>query len=134
MPKQILGTGWRFPIGLDRRDTIALSHHEEKIRQAILIIIGTAKGERVMRPDFGCDIHERIFNVIDAGTLTLIRADVEEALIYWEPRIEVIEITPSTQGLSSGRIDIEVDYRILFTNTAHNLVYPFYIESEGRQS
>ena len=87
-----------------------------------------------MRPDFGCNIHERIFNVIDAGTLTLIREDVEEALIYWEPRIEVIEITPTTQGLGSGRIDIEIEYRILFTNTAHNLVYPFYIESEGRQS
>ncbi len=134
MPKQILGTGWKFPIGLDRRDTIALSRHEEKIRQSIFIILGTAKGERLMRPGFGCDIHDRSFNVIDASTLTLIRSGVEDALIYWEPRIEVTGVAVSTQWLSRGRIDIEVHYKILYTNTAHNLVYPFYIESQGRQS
>jgi len=133
MPKRILGTGWKFPIGPDKTNTIALSQHEQKIKESIRIILGTAKGERIMRPDFGCDIQDRIFNVIDATTLTLIRSDVEDALILWEPRIEVEEVTPYTGEVSNGRIDIEVRYRILYTNTAHNLVYPFYLESEGRQ-
>ena len=127
MPKRILGSGWRFPIGLDRRDSIAIARHEEKIRQSIIIIIGTAKGERVMRPDFGCDIHDRIFNVIDAGTLTLIRNAVKEALVLWEPRIEVLLITPHTNELSKGRISIDISYKIRYTNTAHNLVYEFLV-------
>lgn len=129
MPKRILGSGWHFPIAFDRRDTIALAHHEEKIMQSIFIILGTAKGERVMRPDFGCEIHERIFNIIDASTLTLIRSDIKEALILWEPRIEVLAVTPDTMFLSEGRIDILVDYKVRYTNTAHNLVYPFYLQS-----
>ena len=134
MPKRILGSGWQFPIGMDRSDSIALSHHEKKIAESILIILGTAKGERVMRPNFGCDIHDRIFNIVDAATLTLIRSDIEDALILWEPRIEVSDVTTSTERLNLGCIDVEVSYKILYTNTAHNLVYPFYLESEGRQS
>lgn len=134
MPKRILGSGWRFPIALDRTDAIALSQHEKKIAESILIILGTAKGERVMRPDFGCEIHDRVFTVIDAAALTLIRSAVEDALILWEPRIEVSDIITSTEKLGQGRIDVEVNYKILYTNTAHNLVYPFYLESEGRQS
>jgi phage baseplate assembly protein W len=133
MPKRILGSGWQFPITLDRRDTIAMAHHEEKIKQSIFIILGTAKGERVMRPEFGCDIHDRIFDVIDASTLTLMRTDVKEALVLWEPRIEVTSVTPVTEALSDGRIDIKVSYNIRYTNTAYNLVYPFYLETEGKE-
>jgi phage baseplate assembly protein W len=132
MPKRILGSGWKFPITLDRTDSIALSHHERKIKESILIILGTAKGERVMRPDFGCDIHDRIFSVIDATALTLIRSAVKKALILWEPRVEVLAVTPYTGELSKGRIGIEVSYKIRYTNTEHNLVYPFYLESEGK--
>lgn len=134
MPKRILGSGWQFPIALDRGNTIALARHEEKIRQSILIILSTAKGERVMRPDFGCGIHERIFDVIDASMLTLIRSDIEEALILWEPRIEVLSVTPVTDSLNEGRIDIQVEYKVRYTNTDYNLVYPFYLESEGKQT
>ncbi len=134
MPKKILGTGWQFPIALDRGNTIALAQYEEKIRQSILIILSTAKGERVMRPDFGCDIHERVFGVIDASMLTLIRSDVEEALILWEPRIEVLSITLVTEALSEGRIDIQVEYKVRYTNTDYNMVYPFYLESEEKQT
>jgi hypothetical protein len=73
MPKRILGSGWQFPIAIDGNKTVAVAYHEEKIKQSVFIILGTAKGERVMRPDFGCEIHECIFDVIDASTLTLIR-------------------------------------------------------------
>lgn len=133
MPKQILGSGWQFPIALDRRDCIAISQHEKKIMESIMIILGTAKGERVMRPDFGCDIHDQVFSVIDAETFTFIRTAVTDALILWEPRIEVLTVTPLTDGLSKGRIDIQVTYKVRYTNTDHNLVYPFYLESEGKQ-
>ena len=68
MPKRILGSGWRFPVGLDRRDSIAISQHEKKIEESIFIILGTAKGERVMRPEFGCEIHDQVFSVIDTTT------------------------------------------------------------------
>ncbi len=134
MPKRILGSGWKFPIGLDRRDSIAISQHEKKIEESDFIILGTAKGERVMRPEFGCDIHDQVFSVIDSATFTVIRTAVKEALILWEPRIEVLVVTPSTGGLQDGRIDIHVTYKVRYTNTDHNLVYPFYLESEGRQS
>jgi phage baseplate assembly protein W len=133
MPKRILGSGWQFPIALDRRDTIAIAQHEEKIKQSVFIILATPKGERVMRPDFGCEIHDQVFDVIDSSTLTLIRTAVEEALILWEPRIEVMEVTTLTDNLGEGRIEIKVDYKVRYTNTAHNLVYPFYLETEGRQ-
>jgi len=132
MSRQILGSGWQFPIALDRRDSIAISHHEKKIKESIMIILGTVKGERVMRPDFGCDIHDQVFDVIDASTLTLMRTAVTEALILWEPRIEVLSVNPFTEALSEGRIEIQVDYKVRYTNTDHNLVYPFYLETEGK--
>lgn len=134
MPKKILGSGWRFPIKLDRRDMIAISQYEEKIKESIMIILGTAKGERVMRPEFGCDIHDSVFTVIDSAALTTIRAAVREALVLWETRVEVLAVTPDTRGLNEGRIDIEVQYKVRYTNSAFNLVYPFYLESEGRLS
>jgi phage baseplate assembly protein W len=134
MPKRILGSGWQFPIAIDGNKTVAVAYHEEKIKQSVFIILGTAKGERVMRPDFGCEIHERIFDVIDASTLTLIRSDIKEALVLWEPRIEVLDVTPDTSFLSEGRIDIQVTYKVRYTNTAHNLVYPFYLQAEGKNN
>ena len=132
MPRQILGSGWQFPIAIDRGNAVAVAYYEEKIRQSVMIILGTAKGERVMRPDFGCDIHDRTFDVIDAGILTLIRSDIREALVLWEPRIEVLDVTPETSYLSEGRIDIRVTYKVRYTNTAFNLVYPFYLQAEGK--
>ncbi len=131
MPKKILGSGWKFPISLDSQEDIAISHHEQKIKESITIILGTAKGERVMRPDFGCDIHEYSFSVINTSTLTLIKSAVKEALILWEPRIEVLGINTSTQSLSEGIVDIGILYKIRYTNTSHNVVYPFYLEAKG---
>ena len=129
MPKKILGSGWQFPITLDGNDSVAMSHHEKKIRQSIMIILSTAKGERVMRPDFGCDIHDYVFDIIETSTLTLIKSSVEEALILWEPRIEVINVGTNTDRVSQGMVAIDLEYRVRYTNTTHNLVYPFYLDT-----
>lgn len=132
MPKSILGSGWQFPVVLGKDDAIAMSHHEQKIKESIMIILGTAKGERVMRPDFGCDIHDFVFSIVNTSALTRMENSVKEALILWEPRIEVLSVGTSTGKLSDGVIDIDIRYKVRYTNTAFNLVYPFYLESEAR--
>ncbi len=138
MAKEILGSGWKFPIALEKssvgdvRNKLAISRYEEKIQQSILIILGTSKGERVMRPDFGCDIHDHVFDIIDNTTLSQLKVHVREALILWEPRIEVLDVATATDTLAEGTIQIDVNYRIRYTNTAHNVVYPFYLDTEGK--
>jgi phage baseplate assembly protein W len=131
MAKEFLGRGWKFPVETDQRGSIALSQYEKKIRESILIILGTAKGERVMRPDFGCDIHEFVFSTLNSSTLTLIQSAVKEALLLWEPRIEVLSVKISKERLNGGILLISVDYRVRETNTEFNLVYPFYLKSKG---
>ena len=133
MGREFLGKGWTFPIAVDERGGISLSQYEQKIRQSILLILMTAKGERVMRPDFGCGIHDLVFSVINRSTLTLIQSGVREALVLWEPRIEVLAVEISKERLGDGILDIGINYRIRQTNTEFNLVYPFYLLSkEGR--
>lgn len=97
------------------------------IRESIQIVLGTAKGERVMRPDFGCGIHEYVFSTIDTTTLNLIASTVRDALVEWEPRIEVQNVDISTEEIDVGKLLIRVDYRVRSTNTEFNLVYPFYL-------
>lgn len=134
MPKDILGSGWRFPISTNNKEQIAISQYEEKIAQAIMIILSTAKGERVMRPDFGCDIHAFTFAIINTATLTQIKSAVTEALILWEPRIEVADVQTFTGHIDRGILEIKVIYKVRYTNTEHNIVYPFYLESGGSHS
>ena len=122
-----LGKGIKFPIEANARGGFASSRHEEKISESMKIILGTAKGERIMRPNFGCDIHNFSFSVVNTSTLTLIKSAIEEALILWEPRIEVREIDASTERLADGLLMISVAYMVRQTNTEFNLVYPFYI-------
>jgi phage baseplate assembly protein W len=130
-----LGSGWRFPPRLDSRGGVALSALEHKVRESIWIILGTAKGERMMRPDFGCDIHEFVFAPIDSTTVALIRDAIEEALVLWEPRIDVLSVEAATEGrqapVREAMLPITVRYRIRSTNTEYNLVYPFYLRRGG---
>ena len=128
MTREFLGRGVRFPVGTDGTGRIERSVHEADIEESIRIILGTAKGERLMRPDFGCGIHEYVFADVNPTTVTLIETSVEEALIEWEPRIEVRRIRASTEERSAGRLPIEIDYRVRRTNNEFNLVYPFYVE------
>lgn len=131
MDNQFLGKGWKFPVVVDERGGIALSQYEEKIRESILIILSTAKGERIMSPEFGCDINYFAFSVINSSTLTVIKSAVKEALILWEPRIEVLAVEISTEKINDGILFIKIDYKVRTTNNEFNLVYPFYLKPGG---
>lgn len=131
MSDKFFGRGWKFPITIDERGGIALSEYDKKIRESIVIILSTAKGERVMRPDFGCDIHDFAFSVINTSRLTLIKSAVKEALLLWEPRIEVLDVETFTEKINDGILSIGINYKIRTTNTVFNMVYPFYLKSGG---
>jgi phage baseplate assembly protein W len=128
MSKSFLGVGWRFPVLPGSESQIAMAHYEDSIRQSIWIILGTAKGERVMRPDFGCGIHHLVFAVNSAGTAGRVISAVREALILWEPRIDLLNVNASSQGAQGNMLLIEIEYRVRATNNTFNLVYPFYLE------
>ncbi len=137
MNADFLGTGWAFPVGIDDHGAVDLSSYEENIRESIHIILGTAKGERQMRPDFGCGIHELVFARNDHATAGMAVYHVEQALIRWEPRIELIKVVaaPGVEAVNgslaaSERLIISIDYRVIATNSIFNLVYPFYL-TEG---
>lgn len=126
-----LGRGWKFPVQVDGQNgRVLVSEYEEDIIEAIRIIIMTRKGERVMRPDFGCEVHDHLFDVIDYTMLKQMEAKVQNALIYWEPRITDIEVTAETNPEHDNLVDIHIAYVVRTTNNPFNLVYPFYI-NEG---
>jgi phage baseplate assembly protein W len=124
--KAFLGKGWAFPVQPDAAGEVALSAYEEDIRQAIHIILGTAQGERVMRPDFGAGLQTLVFEPMNTTTMALVRHRVEEALIIWEPRIDNVSVQVCAAH-PHGRLTIEIRYRVRATNTFYNLVYPFYL-------
>lgn len=124
-----LGTGLGFPLRIDARGQIALLSGPEKIEQSIRIILGTMPGERVMRPTFGCRAHELLFEPRNASTVGLLQEYVEEALLMWEPRIEVIKVNVTNEE-SPSALMAEVEYRIKETHDIRSIVYPFYIADE----
>jgi len=126
----VLGTGLSFPVGVDRRGGIALAPGVSDVEQAIEIILGTAPGERPMRPEFGCSIHDYVFETVDAHTLARLEADIHEALDRWEPRIDVTDIRFDLSEVDEGRLVIDITYRLVETNQVRNLVYPFYVIPE----
>jgi uncharacterized protein len=123
----ILGSGLAFPLGTDPRGAIALSSGREDIEQALRVILGTAPGERPMRPEFGCDIHDFVFDAIDAATVGRIETAIRAAAVRWEPRIDVTGIDFDLSRVDEGALVITIGYRIRATNQSHNLVYPFYL-------
>jgi Bacteriophage baseplate protein W len=124
---EILGSGLAFPLTVDRRGAIALVGGREDIEQALMLILGTAPGERPMRPEFGCEIHELVFDTIDAATVGRIETAINAAIVRWEPRIDVTAIDFDLSNVAGGRLEITIGYRIRASNQAHNLVYPFYV-------
>lgn len=127
MSSEILGTGIAFPLSVDRRGALALAHSETDVEQAIQIILGTAPGERPMRPEFGCGVHDYVFDTIDARAVGFMEVAVREALERWEPRIDVEAVRFDLSENVNGKLVIEIDYRIVATNQLRNLVYPFYL-------
>jgi len=127
MSKAFLGRGWKFPVGVDPiSGRIAMSEYEQDIKESIRIILFTAPGERLMRPDFGCGIHRLVFEVNRPGTINRIQQEVREALIRWEPRIDVIGVGVETKDQGEELL-INVHYRVRTTNNFFNLVFPFYL-------
>jgi phage baseplate assembly protein W len=126
-PRSYLGSGWAFPLRVDGRGRIALVQDERAIARSIWLILSTAKGQRRMRPHFGCGIHELVFAGNDPTTLDLVRHYVTEALTWWEPRITVAEVRVTPDPEEPARLLIDITYFIKATNDERNLVYPFYV-------
>jgi phage baseplate assembly protein W len=122
-----LGRGWHFPIMPDRNHEISVSEAEESIRESIWIILATAPGERIMRPDFGCGLYELVFSLNNAATEGRVITEVRNALIRWEPRIDVLGVDVETRGRNGEVLLINIHYRVRSTNNFFNLVYPFYL-------
>lgn len=135
MSKPFLGVGWPFPLvdangqpRLNGDGSLKLSEYEESVRESIWIVLGTAKGERVMRPAFGCGIYDLVFEVNSASTTGLVAQAVRDALLYFEPRIDVLDVQVQSGGSDGEEMLISIDYQVRATNNVFNLVYPFYLE------
>ncbi len=127
MSKDFLGCGWKFPIQLDGQGHIAISTYEDNIREAVRIVLLTFTGERVMRPDFGSELHDYVFAQMTATNLGSVQAAVQDALIKWEPRIQVLNVDVQADESEISRLLVYVEYRVRATNTRSNLVFPFYL-------
>lgn len=128
--RAFLGVGWGFPVSPDEHGPIQPAVYEDSVRQSIRIILGTAKGERVMRPDFGCGIYDLVFQINDATTAGKVEQSVRDAVLAFEPRVDVLDVQVSRD--EGGEVlRISIDYRVRATNNAFNLVYPFYLERSG---
>jgi phage baseplate assembly protein W len=131
-PPDFLGTGWSAPFGVDGRGGISLVTGDRAIERSILAILSTAKGERRMRPQFGCGIHDLVFSPNDPTTAGLIHSQILEALGWWEPRIVVEDVDVQPSSEDDGLLLIDIRYTVKATNANRNLVYPFYlIPGEG---
>lgn len=127
--EDILGAGFQFPVGLDGRGGIAMTKQEGGIEESIRIILGTPQGERRMRPMFGSRIHELVFAPNNASTWGLMQQYVEEALAWWEPRIEVLNVDAAPDAGDASRLLVNILYKVKATSDERALVYPFYLAS-----
>lgn len=131
--KEFLGRGWDFPPSFDKRERkTEMTSDREDIERSLEILLGTRKGERVMRPDYGCNLDEMVFESFNLSLKTYLADMVETAILYHEPRIEPLNINIDDSFIHEGRLMIEIDYIIRSTNSRFNMVYPFYLE-EGTE-
>ncbi len=131
MSDEFIGRGWAFPLRTDATGGIALVMREREIEEAIRLILGTAPGERPMRPEFGCRIHDYVFASADGATASAIAAEVREALRRWEPRVDVDDVQVSFDARDPAVLYIDLKYAIKRTNDRRNLVFPFYVIPGG---
>ncbi|MFC8849139.1 MULTISPECIES: GPW/gp25 family protein [unclassified Micromonospora] len=127
MAEQFIGAGWAFPLRTDATGGIALVDREREIVEAIGLILGTVPGERPMRPEFGCGVHDYVFAPADENTAGRIAFEVRRALDRWEPRIDVTDVVINFDAEDAGVLYIDVRYSIRGTNDPRNLVFPFYV-------
>ncbi len=130
-----VGAGWSYPLGTDATGGVALVNSDRELEQAIRLILGTARGERPMRPEFGCRIHDHVFNTVTSATAGQIVYDVRQALERWEPRIEVLDIDVSFEAMqpdvgqsgAGSALYVDISYQVRGLNDPRNLVFPFYV-------
>lgn len=128
MSKDFLGRGLKFPVQVNQiTGKVLMSEYEQDIKDSIQIILSTAKGERIMHPDFGCDIYNYIFASINIATISSIEKSTRDALTAWEPRIKVTDVKAASAE-ADNRINITIEYIVSKTNNRYNMVYPFYLK------
>ena len=130
MGNEFVGSGWAFPVRTDRAGRIALVSGEREVEESLRLVLGTAFGERPMRPEFGCAIHDLIFDPADTSLAGLIAYEVRASLIRWEPRIDVDDVDVTFDRDHSTLAYIDVHYRLRDSNDPRNLVFPFYFIPE----
>jgi uncharacterized protein len=132
MSQDFIGQGWHYPLAANQAGQVLLAGGDRKLEQSIRLILGTALGERPMRPEFGCAIHDMVFDTVDATTAGGLAAAVRGALIRWEPRIEVHDVAVSDDPDELGTVLIDISYTAHGRSDPRNLVFPFYtIPGEG---
>jgi uncharacterized protein len=124
-----LGKGWSFPPSFDLEEqTAVMVTAEDDIRESLYILLSTIPGERVMLPEYGCLLHEHVFDIMGETLLTHLKSMIEHAILFFEPRIVVENISIAMVESAEGRLEINLDYRIIQTNTRNNMVIPFYVK------
>lgn len=126
--REYLGTGWGFPLRVNTQGGIATRSGEAKIEESIYLILGTAPGERPMLPEFGCGIHDLVFEPNNSLTRSQVVTRVREALVRYEPRIDLLHVQVESSPEQQNILLIRVDYRIRANNAINNMVYPFYLD------
>ena len=136
MSSEFVGRGWAFPLRTDATGRIGLVDGPQELEEAIRLILGTAPGERPMRPEFGCGIHDLIFATPDSSTAGRVAHEVRVSLLRWEPRIEVLGVEVGFEAMDQGALLIDIQYQAARSNDPRNLVFPFYVipEESGAES
>ncbi|WP_312078176.1 GPW/gp25 family protein [Chryseobacterium sp.] len=128
-PKTFLGTGWSFPPAFNKlQATVETVSDEEDVFQSLHILLSTQLKERVMRSDFGCDLSAMLYENITVTLLTKIKGIITEAILKYEPRVDLLEVEFFNENNTDGLINIEITYRIRATNSRKNFVFPYYIK------
>jgi phage baseplate assembly protein W len=130
LTRAFLGVGWKFPLQVNSAGGVAVSLYEQRVEESIYLILSTARGERVMLPDFGCGIHDLVFQVNDSRTRSVVVEDVRQALVKYESRIDLLDVRADSAPEQPNLLLIRVNYRIRANNAIGNLVYPFYIQEQ----
>jgi uncharacterized protein len=124
---EFIGRGWAFPVHTDATGSVALVSGDQEILESIRLILGTAPGERPMRPEFGCAIHDLVFAPADSATAGQIAYAVRVALERWEPRITLTDVMVGFEAVEQGTLLIDIRYTLRDSNDPRNLVFPFYV-------
>jgi uncharacterized protein len=132
-PRDFVGRGWAYPLGTDPSGDIALVGQEREIEGSIRLILGTAYGERPMRPEFGCAIHDYVYAGADSSTAAQVAHEVRRSIRRWEPRIDLHDVRVSIDEHDRSLLYIDISYAIKSTNDRRNLVFPFYTIPEEDQ-